>query len=62
MQNTPAFILHNYVLQHKSKSKIDTLFISSVYLTSFAQTAGQEEGASTDDVFSIRQFTHQISK
>lgn len=62
MQNTPAFILHNYVLQHKSKSKTNTLFTSSVYLTSFAQTAGQEEDASADDIFSMRQFTHQISK
>ena len=62
MQNTPALVLHNYVLQHKNRGKTDTLFTSNVYLTSFAQTAGQEEGASTDDVFSIRQFTHQISK
>ena len=62
MQNIPALVLHNYVLQHKNRGKTDTLFTSCAYLTSFAQTAGQEKSASTDDIFRMRQLTHQISK
>ena len=62
MQIITALILHNYVLQHKNRGKTDTLFTSNTSLTSFAQTAQQEESALADDIFRIRQLTYQISK
>lgn len=62
MQNTPALVLHNYVLQHKNRGNTDTLFTSNVYLTSFVQIAEQEKSALADDIFRMRQLTHQISK
>lgn len=62
MQNILAFVLHNYVLQHKNRGNTDTLFTANVYLTSFAQTAEQGKSDSTDDIFRMRQPAHQISE
>ena len=41
MQNTPALVLHNYVLQHKIEVKQIRYSPQIVYLTSFVQTAEQ---------------------
>ena len=62
MQNTPALVLHNYVLQHKNRGKTDTLFTSNVYLTSFVLTAVQYKSTLAYDIFRMWQLTHQISK
>ena len=62
MQNTPALVLHNYVLQHKNRGKTDTLFTSNFYLTSFVQTAEQYKSTLAYDIFRMWQLTHQISK